>query len=227
MVDKKKKDIETRVQEIENLLTRVKIGLIIFGVCLTAFLGWQSYIEIPNVVSKALKGEAITLMNERAKQSLDEIKKHVDAANKVTDQLEKEKRKAEKIITSLDQKSLEGFKKKIVKLEEKVSGRFLNVKNQCDEEIKIIIKYKMPYGEERTFGWWIIPAKKEGFLSESDKKILLNSDDVYFYAETTKEPKKFWKGTVAYEFKGVTLAFKKAAIVINDDYYELPISCTD
>ncbi|MBN1474121.1 MAG: hypothetical protein JW914_05870 [Syntrophaceae bacterium] len=220
MKSKKKSDFETRLQAIENYISMIKYALIIIGFCLIAFLGWQSYFDIPREINKALKDEAITKMNQQAKKQLDEVKL-------IVEELEKQKQKADKITMSLDKKSLERIESNVVDLEKKVSGRFLRVYNQCDNEIKLIVKYKMPYGDERTLGWWTLKSKTGNYLSEDDKRILLNSDEIYIYAETTKEPKKYWKGDIAGEFKGTTFAFKKLKAKKNKNDYELFLQCID
>ncbi len=106
--------------------------------------------------------------------------------------------------------------------------KYLYFHNDCGAPISLAVTYKNQMSKWLTIGWWNLPAYEGRFLASDDTKILLSSNDLYYYAESKKSGLT-WKGDdYRASFNDRSLGMRKTDVAVNTQgNYSYSINCAE
>ena len=223
MTEIEEHSLEARLLKLERLFRDIKISLIIIGLCIAAFLGYQSYVGIPKAISESFNSSTIKEVEIQAAKYMTEISKFHQTSKVLVENLEKEELNSA-IANNKEESTTLG--KRLTHLEAIIHGHYLYVYNSCSQPIDIWLRYTGPFRDVRSKGKWSVPANSGTYPTISGEKIVLVESEIYYYAKTTSGTPKYWRGGEIVKVNGEELGMKKGSADNEEFRYVFNLTCS-
>lgn len=214
--------LEERVRKLERLLRDVSIAAIVIGLCITAFIGYQSYIGIPKAVQASFEASSAKEIEASAAEYLEKIESFHDQSEeafKSLDQIE--------LLNSISQNrdDIEATASTIQHLESLVHGHYLYLQNNCSQPIRFALQYTSTFREVVENGYWDLNANSGSYLTVDDRRIILVESDILYYARTTSGPVKYWRGSEIVKINDEELSMKRGEVESEEFRHVFTLIC--
>jgi len=214
--------LEERVRKLERLLRDVSIAAVVIGLCITAFIGYQSYIGIPKAVQTSFEASSAKEIEASAAEYLEKIKSFHNQSKKAFESLNQIE-----LLNSISQNrdGIESTNKKVQHLESLVHGHYLYLQNSCSQPIRFALQYTSTFREVVETGYWDINANSGSYLAINGRRIILVESDILYYAITTSGPTIYWRGGEIVRIEDEELGMKRGKVENEEFRHVFTLTC--
>ncbi len=232
--------LKEQVLELQRFRRDLLIISVVVGACVTAFLGYQSFVGIPRAVEDSFKEKALAEVSAKANERLDEIKAIAKkAANfeQMASQSQKTAKASADAVASLKNDLDARFNKKfkdlaqesarvLEKIKASSTDKVFRFENGCKSPVKLAIWYRAAFGASYGAKWFKFSPDESSVLAKTGVgRVRLGFPEIYYYAEATDDSKRVWKGESSIYIEGKEYNMRKATFSDEGDEYKLKITC--